>query len=234
MTSVADNLERITDAINRAAARAGRDPAGIELMAVTKTHPLSVVEAVLDAGISLIGENRVQEAQKKFHGFAGEYRLHLIGHLQRNKAAAAADLFDCVESIDKIETARALDAKCAGTGKIMDVLIEMNTSEEDSKSGYRSLGDLERDMEAYFAFSNIRLRGLMTIAPFTDDLRRVRAAFASLRDARERISGSFHIDGFEVLSMGMSSDFEIAVEEGATRVRIGSLLLGEREGREVL
>jgi pyridoxal phosphate enzyme (YggS family) len=197
-------------------------------MAVTKTFARTEVETALAAGLDLFGENRVQEAQEKFIGLAGSFTLHLIGHLQRNKARTAASLFQCVQSIDKAETAEALSRQCVSLGRPMDVLLEYNASGEESKSGFRSRDELLRGLDAVGRLPALRVRGLMTVGPLTADRDRVRGAFSLLagffRDIRESRPDAF----FDVLSMGMSGDFEIAVEEGSTMVRLGTALFGQR------
>ncbi len=197
-------------------------------MAVTKGFPRPVVEEAVRAGLSLFGENRVQEAEEKYAELAeGQWELHLIGHLQRNKARPASALFTCVQSIDKPETAEALNARCADRGRKMDILLELNTSAEPTKSGFAGPDELLRGLEAISTLPALRVRGLMTVGPLTDEEGRIRSAFASLRELFERIR-SGGVPGFDILSMGMSGDFEIAVEEGATLVRLGTALFGHR------
>lgn len=199
-------------------------------MAVTKGFPRETVQAALSAGLTLFGENRVQEAEEKFVELAGLCELHLIGHLQRNKARTAAATFSCVQSIDKTETAEALDSRCAERGSVMDVLLEMNTSGEQSKSGYLSRDELLRSMEVIRGLSHLRVRGLMTVGPLSDDEARIRSAFSLLRTLYEEIRAGGGA-GFDTLSMGMSGDFEAAIEEGSTLVRIGTALFGPRQKR---
>jgi len=198
-------------------------------MAVTKTLPIAHALAAAEAGVTLFGENRVQEAVEKWSGSKpGE--LHLIGHLQRNKARAAASLFDAVDSIDKIETARALARACAEAGRRCDILLEVNTSGEESKSGVREEGELLELLAAALALPELRVRGLLTIGPLTEEEPPVRRAFARLRSLLESCARAAPGAGLETLSMGMSSDFEIAVEEGSTLVRLGTVLFGPRGG----
>ncbi len=227
MSEVAGRLKEVKQRIRAAALRAGRDPAAIEIMAVTKTRPASAVDEAVRAGITLIGENRVQEALTKFAGDR-TYRLHLIGHLQRNKAKSVPGFFDCVESIDKSETAAALERYCKEAGQTVDILLEVNTSGEESKYGYRSIDPLKESIGAVLKMEWIRLTGLMTVAPFTDDTDLVRRSFSNLRLIFEDVRGMADRRVFTTLSMGMSADFEIAVEEGATRLRLGTILFGER------
>ena len=229
--SLPERLSEARDRIARAAARSGRDAAGIRLMAVTKTFPSDVVSAAIGAGLLLFGENRVQEAEQKYTGLPGGWELHLIGHLQRNKARAASALFHCVQSIDRLETAQAL-ARCATErGRVIDILLELNTSGEESKSGYREPELLLRDLEPIAGLGGLRLRGLMTVGPLTGDAGAVRRSFAGLRGAFDACSRSLGLVHFDTLSMGMSGDYEIAVEEGATLVRLGTALFGSRPAR---
>ncbi len=214
--------------IAEAAARAGRDPSEVRLLAITKNFPRAVVEEALAAGLVLLGENRVAEAQAKFDGLEGACELHLVGHLQRNKAAAAAGLFACVQSIDKPETAEALARHCEKLGRRIDVLIEYNTTGEASKSGVRDRDALIACLDAVHRLPALRPRGLMTVGPLGGDLPAIRRAFRLLRRLYEDVRAERRPEGFDTLSMGMSGDFEAAVEEGATMVRLGTALFGER------
>ena len=221
-------LPEVKDRIRNAAQKAGREPSEVRLMAVTKGFPREAVEAAIASGITLLGENRVQEAELKYAEIPGPYELHLIGHLQRNKARTASGLFSCVQSLDKIETAEALETRLAEQGKVMEVLLELNTSGEESKSGFRSREEMLSSLESLGHLPHLRLCGLMTVGPLTEDKDRVRRSFASLRKLFEEIRSGGSFPGFAVLSMGMSGDFEIAIEEGATIVRIGTALFGQR------
>jgi len=229
---VADSLKvrlaEVHDRITLAAARSGRKHNSVRLMAVTKGFPLPVVQEAIDAGLTLLGENRVQEAEQKFTGLAGVWELHLIGHLQRNKARAASGLFACVQSIDTLETARALARCSAERGKTVDILIELNTSGEESKSGYRGTEALFRDLEQIAGLVGLRPRGLMTVGPLAAGPDLIRGAFTALRAAFIESGRRLGLAPFDTLSMGMSGDYEIAVEEGATLVRLGTALFGRR------
>ena len=227
------NWLRLQERVAAAAVRAGRTLSDVRIMAVTKLQPTAVIRLALGCGITLIGENRVQEAESKFCESedcipvgAGGLELHLIGHLQRNKAARAARLFGCVQSVDKVETARKL-AQGLASGRTMDVMLEFNTSGEESKFGYLDESRLLEELAMMAEIQGLRVRGLMTIAPFTDQEAPVRKAFARLRElyARARAVGP----EVDTLSMGMSADYEIAVEEGATMVRVGTALFGARD-----
>ena len=228
MGTLQDNLNLIQKRIRLAAERVGRDPGAIELMAVTKTHDANACEEAIAAGIGLFGENRVQEARAKYPGERDGYRLHLIGHLQRNKARLVPGFFDCVESVDKLDTAIALNRHCEAADRCVDILLEYNTSGEESKSGLLTAEILEATIRGLRALEHVRLRGLMTIAPFTDDLEHIRSSFRTLKTLFERTRELVDHPQYDTISMGMSSDYELAIEEGATRIRVGSALFGGR------
>jgi len=236
---VGANLEALEERVAAAAARAGRDPVSIEIVAVTKLHPPEAVAAAWEAGLRRFGENRVQEAELKYGSFVAEHRearLDLLGHLQGNKVNKALRLFDRIESIDSVELLRSLldrlgEREAAGRGGL-EVLFELHTA-EDSKSGFpdrEALLEACRFLAARTATGGPALvpRGLMTMAPFTEDEASIRASFGALRGLREEIAREFGFASFDVLSMGMSGDFELAVEEGATSIRIGTALFGSR------
>ncbi len=222
------NLLEVRESVARAAARAGRRPEEIRIMAVTKTFPEQVVRLAWEAGQRLFGENRVQEAEAKYVRLR-DLELHLIGHLQRNKARKAAELFAGVHSIDKIETAQALESACSASNRNMEVLLELNTSGEATKYGFESAEALRACVEPIMALPHLRLRGLMTVGPLTTELDRIRAAFRKLSELFRRLQGEYPQSSLDTLSMGMSGDFEAAVEEGSTLLRLGSALFGPRE-----
>ena len=228
MSGIKERFEEVKLLIAGAAKRVGRDPESIVIMAVTKNRSMEEVREALHAGFLLIGENRVQEALRKFENGGRSYRLHLIGHLQRNKAKFVPGFFDCVESIDKIETAAALERQCKEKGIRLDILLEVNTSGEPSKSGFVSVDDVKRAIDEIGEMDWVHLKGMMTIAPFTDDADAIRRSFADLRSIFEEARRRTDAEEFATLSMGMSSDFEIAVEEGSTRVRLGTVIFGAR------
>ena len=219
-------LRQIRDRVAAAAARAGRSADEVRIMAVTKTQPRATLEAALAAGLDLIGENRVQEAAAKLQPPLPHAEVHLIGHLQRNKAPAAARLFHTVQSIDKLATAQALQRALAATGGTMDLLLELNTSGESAKHGFASAAELQRVIEAIAALDRLRVRGLMTMAVWSADAGAIRGCFRTLRRLFEELAPDR--PAFDTLSMGMSGDFEIAVEEGATLLRLGTVLFGPR------
>ena len=219
-------VEGVRERIERAKARAGRADA-VTLVAVTKTHPAEVVRAAIAAGVADVGENRVQEMDEKVGEVGrGAVRWHLIGHLQRNKAARAVALADLVHSLDSLRLAEALSAEAVKAGIELPVLVQVNTSGEASKFGLAA--DEAADAAGRMAqLPGLRLRGMMTMAPFTDDQAVIRRTFAAARRLCEETARQVPGFGTE-LSMGMSNDFEAAVEEGSTLVRVGSTLFGER------
>jgi len=228
--SVAGNIAEIEERIVKACLRAGRKREEITLMGVTKFHPMEAVNEAWEAGLRCFGESRVQEAAAKFTGFregkAGA-ELHLIGALQRNKAKLAASLFDCIQSVDRESLAAELAKHTAGRGSPLPLLLEFRTG-EDSKSGFTDLDSLFRTAELIIAYPSLRIHGLMTIAPNTSDDGVVRSAFRRLVKARQELEKRFSSENLSCLSMGMTSDFEIAIEEGSTMLRIGSAIFGER------
>jgi len=225
--------ERLADVrarVARAAARADRDPAGVDLLPVTKGHPASAITAVAAAGLPRIGENRVPEAAEKQAELAGGCGLdwHMIGRLQRNKARKAIGLFDVIESVDSVKLARRLSRITEEEGhEPIEVLVQVNASGEAEKAGLAP-AKLAVALDEICRLGGLRVAGLMTMAPFTADEGMLRKTFRTVREASVRCSDE--VEGFEggVLSMGMSNDFEVAIEEGSTRVRLGTVLLGER------
>jgi pyridoxal phosphate enzyme (YggS family) len=226
-TSVAANLERVTERIARAAERSGRTPSDVTLVAVTKTVPPERIIQAIAAGVTHLGENRVQEAEVKF-GPSGriprsDVTLHMIGTLQRNKARRAAALFDWVQSLDRPELAAALDSAAV---KPLPVLLEVNLTGEPSKSGI-SPGHFPLLADIVAGCPNLQPFGLMTIARLGAPEAELRRTFATLRDLLERLRAGYPGD-WRHLSMGMTGDYEIAIEEGATLVRLGRAIFGER------
>jgi pyridoxal phosphate enzyme (YggS family) len=227
---IAGAVKRIEERIAAAARRAGRDPGEIRLMGVSKFQELPLIEEAWAGGLRLFGENRVREAAEKFTGFKSlhpEAELHLIGSLQRNKAKIAVSLFDCIESVDRDELIAELGKFAAAREKPLEILLELHTG-EDSKAGYPDEDSLFRAAEKALAFPALALRGLMTMAPFTREESPIRASFRALVSAGNKLRARFPECGWSCLSMGMSNDFEIAVEEGSTLLRIGTALFEER------
>ena len=211
-----------------AAQRVHRDPEEIELVAVSKTYPAeSVREATEVAGQELFGESRVQEALVKISDLPSRLRWHFIGHLQSNKIRKALPLFELIHGVDTQEIAREIDRIAGEMGLFPRALLEVNVSGERSKHGFLS-GQLERELEGLLSLPRLQVEGLMTMAPLVSDQEEVRPYFSQLRELRDRLVIQSGIP-LETLSMGMSGDFEVAVEEGATLVRVGSALFGERE-----
>jgi pyridoxal phosphate enzyme (YggS family) len=224
--SLFDNFRAIRERIDAIALSAGRNPGEVSIIAVTKTHPPAAIQEAIDAGIRIFGENRVQEAKTKIPSLSGEFSFHLVGHLQSNKARDAVELFSVIESIDKQSTAEKVDREAEKIRKVQKILVQVNTSGEETKSGAEPSHALEL-CRGILALKNLELTGLMTIGPLTDDEQRIRESFRMLRNLLKDINARLGLDLRE-LSMGMSSDYPIAVEEGATMVRIGTAIFGTR------
>ena len=229
-TSIAANLERITERIHGAAKRAGRRSDEVTIVAVSKTFPAERIRAAYDAGLRHFGENRIQEFEAK-HSLVcfSDAIWHFIGHLQSNKAHRAVHLFDRIDSVDSISLAHKLDLARATKGKRLPVLIEVRLSEEETKSGVRE-AELPPLAESLRDSLHLELHGLMTIPPYASDPQNVRPYFRKLRELRDGLCRQLGLR-LPVLSMGMSHDFEIAIEEGATEIRMGTALFGERAPR---
>jgi pyridoxal phosphate enzyme (YggS family) len=226
---IKDRLELIWQRIRQAAERCGRNPQEIKLVAVSKTHPAAKLKEAISAGQLIFGENRVQEAEPKINEIGKAAEWHLIGHLQSNKARRAVRLFDVIESVDSLELASRLDRICKEVSKQgLQIFLEVNVGDEKQKSGV-SINEAEEIAKELARFSNLRFSGLMTIPPFFEDVEKVRPFFKRLRELRDHLSKQNLFYGRGELSMGMSSDFEIAIEEGATLVRIGTAIFGERQ-----
>jgi pyridoxal phosphate enzyme (YggS family) len=230
--SISSQLAAIRDRIAAAAKRAGRNPDDIALMAVCKTFPASAILEAHAAGQRLFGENRVQEFAGKFPAVANlpDARFHMIGHLQSNKAAKAAEIFHAVDSVDSAKLAQRLNDAARNFNKTLDVLIEINVGGEEAKSGLDpDAPEIEAILNHAPEWKHLNIRGLMTVPPFTDNPEGARPYFRKLRELRDLLAAR-HLPSVDlnVLSMGMSHDFEIAIEEGSTCVRIGTAIFGER------
>ncbi len=231
--NVAENLKIINQKIREAEKRAGRAEGSVKLMAVSKFHPAEDVLCAIGAGQFLFGENRVQEASEKFPPIIEanpDVELHMIGVLQSNKVKNAVKVAACIESVDRLSLLDEIEKQCSKIEKNIKVLFEFHTGEE-SKSGFESE---EEVIEALTAIQNGKYphvipAGFMTMAPFTDDKERVRKSFVMLRELSERMKAKFPQFNLNELSMGMSGDFEIAIEEGSTLVRVGTAIFGERD-----
>ena len=230
--TIASNLAAIRDRIAQAAQRAKRNPADIALMAVSKTQPAANIIEAYAAGQRLFGENRVQEFADKFPQLADlhEAELHMIGHLQSNKTAKAAEIFHAVDSIDSAKLAQRLNDAAQQLGKSVDVLIEINIGGEQAKSGIApNSPELESVLTQAPNWKFLHIRGLMTVPPFTEDPEGARPHFRQLRELRDRLAErNLPSVTLDVLSMGMSHDFEVAIAEGSTCVRIGTAIFGTR------
>jgi pyridoxal phosphate enzyme (YggS family) len=230
--SIASNFFEIHDRIQRAAQRAGRDPNEIALMAVCKTFPAAAIVEAYEAAQRLFGENRVQEFADKFPQLTElkDAEFHMIGHLQSNKTAKAAEIFHAVDSIDSAKLAQRLNEAAQKLGKTLDVLIEINVGGEEAKTGLApDSPEIDAILSQAPAWTNLRIRGLMTVPPFTEDPEGARPYFRKLRELRDRLAAR-HLPSvnLDTLSMGMSHDFEVAIEEGSTCVRIGTAIFGVR------
>jgi len=235
MTALKDKLEQVEASIEQACRRAGRPRGEVVLMAVSKTYPAATIAEAARLGLRLFGENRVQEFASKAPELAGlrtgdePMRVHLIGHLQSNKSAKAAEIFDAVDSLDSVRLAERLNHAAGELGKRLPVLIEVKLSEEETKAGVEpESAEAAALLERLPDLEHLETRGLMTIAPWgvAEDV--TRACFRSLREWRDRWAAAHPRLSLDVLSMGMSGDFAIAIEEGATRIRIGTALFGKR------
>ena len=227
MKSFDEILHEVRSRIDAACKRAGRDPAGVEIVAVTKTHGADVVKEAWDAGLRVVGENKVQEAAWKKPASVTGPMWHLIGHLQSNKVRKALELFDFFHSVDSAALADRMNSIAEDMGALPHILLEVNVSGEKSKSGMRP--EEVTDVMAHIAQDcpRITVEGLMTMAPFSENPEDARPYFRRLRELRDRLEKDLGI-GLPRLSMGMSGDYEVAVEEGATWVRLGTVLFGER------
>ena len=233
MNSIENNLKEILQKIEDAEQKYNRTKGTVKLLAVSKFHPVDAVEKAISAGHLLFGENRVQEAVAKFtdiNSFNKDVELHIIGQLQTNKVKKAVSVASCIESVDRIDLLKEIQKQCEKINKKIKILFEVNTA-EDSKSGFKNYEDLYEAVK-YCADGNtpfVEPIGFMTMAPLTDDEALIRKSFSSLRKLSEKLQTEFPMFNFSELSMGMSNDYEIAIEEGSTEVRIGTAIFGERE-----
>jgi hypothetical protein len=226
--TIKENLDRVRERIAAAAARAGRDPAAVTIVAVTKTHGPDVVTQAIEAGLADVGENKVQEFLAKAPDVKLPCRWHLVGHLQTNKVAKVIGRFALVQSVDSFRLAELLSRSGAAADVTTDILLEVNTSGEESKFGLPP-GEVLSACELIAGLPNLRIRGLMTVGPLVSDANAVGAAFARLRRIKEGVDvARIENVSMEHLSMGMTDDFEIAIAEGSTMIRLGRILFGER------
>jgi PLP dependent protein len=229
MSTIAENIVRVKERIDRAAQKSRRNPEEIRLIAVSKTVEEERVLQAIEAGVEIFGENYVQEAQRKIEALGHPVAWHLIGHLQTNKAKLAAGLFDTVHSVDSIKLAGELNRWAKQQGRILPILLQVHLSGEGTKFGARE-EEIWEMAEKCSALDGIRVRGLMTMPPYFEDPEEARPYFIKLREIGERLA-SKKIPGISTVeySMGMSNDFEVAVEEGATMVRVGTAIFGPRQ-----
>lgn len=223
MQDIRANLERVRERVARAAERAGRRAEDVLLVGVSKTVDVARIRAAIAAGLGALGENRVQEARDKITELGRTVKWHLVGHLQTNKVRDALELFDVIHSVDRIDLARELDRRARARGRTIDAFVQVNVGGELSKGGWPPEA-VETAVAAISALSGLKLRGLMTIPPAVERAEDARAWFRTLRKLAER-------HGLPELSMGMSADFEVAIEEGATMVRVGTAVFGPRVPR---
>ncbi len=227
--SFASRLDQISQTLSAAADRVGRSASEVTLVAVSKSHPPEALTEALEAGQTLFGENRVQEARAKAALLPSRARWHLIGHLQSNKVRQTLPLFECIQSIDSLALATEVNRVAAELGLFPRVLLEVNVAGEGTKFGF-SPERLHGDMEELLALDRLAIEGVMAIPPYSPEPEDSRRYFAALRECRDKVSEAFRVPLPE-LSMGMSHDFAVAVEEGATYVRVGTALFGERKGK---
>ena len=230
MAEIAENLERVCERMAQAAAKAGRAVEDIELVAITKTHPAEKVRQAIEAGQKLFGESRVQEARLKIPELPSNLRWHFVGHLQKNKIRNALPLFELIHSVDSLALAQEINRIAEEEGLHPRVLLEVNVAGEGSKFGFAP-GTLRDQMETLLALPRLSVEGLMCIPPLTPEAKASRKYFVDLRQLRDALEKEFEVK-LPHLSMGMTNDFAIAVEEGATLVRVGTAIFGERSKRQ--
>jgi hypothetical protein len=229
------NLAQVEETIEAACRRAQRSRSGVTLIAVTKMHPPEAIAAAAELGVTHIGENKVQEfdsKQAEWTTLRASHRLHahLIGHLQSNKAARAATLFDAIDSVDSLRLAERLEAAAAANDRILPILIEIKLSEEESKSGLGpQSAELEQLLDRLPGLTHLNVRGLMTVPPYLRDAEAVRPYFRQLRELRDVFARRNPRLQLNALSMGMTHDYAVAIEEGATEIRLGTALFGARD-----
>lgn len=231
--SVNNNLLLVKTSISECEKKFNRKENSVKLIAVSKFHPADAVFEAIDAGQNVFGENRVQEAAEKFSIVKNKnpnVELHIIGQLQTNKVKKAVEIANCIQSVDRIDLLREIEKQCSKIDKQMDILFEVHTG-EDSKSGYTSEEELIQSLQALKngEFPHVNPKGFMTMAPFTEDTNLIRNSFRQLRLLADKMQNMFPMYNLVELSMGMSGDYEIAIEEGATMVRIGTSIFGERD-----
>ncbi|HEU4770988.1 MAG TPA: YggS family pyridoxal phosphate-dependent enzyme [Candidatus Udaeobacter sp.] len=226
MSLIAENLDRVREQIASAAAKSGRSADDVELVAITKTHPAEIVREAVEAGQTLFGESRVQEARAKIPELSSNIRWHFVGHLQKNKVRQALALFEMFHSVDSLALAQDIDRIAEEKGLYPRVLLEVNVAGEGSKFGFAA-ADLRKQMEALLVLPRLSIEGLMCIPPLAVESEDSRKFFVDVRELRDSLEKEFKMK-LSQLSMGMTQDFPIGVEEGATLVRVGTAIFGER------
>lgn len=225
-SSMSEAVERIQARIATAAAKSGRAASDVELVAVSKTHPVEAIREALECGLTVFGESKLQEARGKIAEAPSRTRWHFIGHLQTNKVRAALPLFELFHGVDSLELASNINRIATELGLFPRILLEVNTAGESSKFGFRP-DEIPEKIESLLRLDRLQIEGLMTIAPYADDPEHSRPFFVDLRELRDRLSAEFSVQ-LDTLSMGMSGDYEVGIEEGATIVRIGTAIFGAR------
>ena len=224
-----ENLQEVEERIQEACRRAGRDRSEVTLVAVSKTKPVSMLKEAYDLGVRVFGENKLQEIREKYEALPKDIEWHMIGHLQTNKVKYIADKVSLIHSVDSLRLAETIEKEAVKHNRIVDILLEVNVAEEESKFGIKT-SEVLALAENVVQLSHIRLRGLMTIAPFVENPEKNRAIFANLHDLYVDIKEKNIDNGtVSILSMGMTNDYEVAVEEGATMVRVGTGIFGARD-----
>jgi len=225
--TIIDNYNKIKDAINETALKCGRIPDEIKIISVSKTFDALIIQEAIDSGIRIFGENKIQEAKEKFPMLKGDFELHMIGHLQSNKIRDALSLFEVIHSIDKVSTALKLNNEAEKTGKTQKILLQLKTTDEVTKNG-ADAAEIISIAETIIEMKNLKLEGIMSIGPNTSEKNLIQKSFIETAKTLDIINSRLNLD-LKELSMGMSGDYTIAVKEGATIVRIGSAIFGNRD-----
>jgi len=226
-SGLAGNLSRVQERVAQAALGVGRDPSEITLVAVSKTQPVETIQAAYDLGLRTFGENRIEEASEKFDRLPGDIQWHMVGHVQSRKAIHAVSPYVLVHSVESVRLARRLDRFASEAEKTVSILLEVSVSGEASKYGFRP-AELPAAVEAMLQLEHLSIRGLMTMAPIVADPEETRPVFSGLRELRDQMTGEFPRASWGCLSMGMTDDYVVAIEEGSTMIRIGRAIFGER------
>ncbi len=227
---IARRWEMLREQVSETAFKCGRNPEEITIVAVTKTHTVDVVRNGIDAGIRVFGENYAQELNEKYEAlknYSGDIQWHFIGHLQTNKVKLIAPIISFIHSVDSLHTAEAISDEAKKNNRTIDILLQVNTSGEDTKSGCEP-GDIFKFAESALKIPNINIHGLMTIGSFSDDKVQIRSEFRLLGSLKEKLNQKFRTNQFKELSMGMTGDYDIAIEEGSTYIRVGTAIFGMR------